>query len=268
MEPEQISAYEKDGFVNLGVLFTREEMAAVRAALFCVLLAPPPGVAVIREEGSSAVRSVMGWERAGGILDKFSRDERVLGPVQAIFGDGVVLHQVKYNPKAGEGHGDKWDPHRGFTFWHFLDGVPRAEGMISVFIALTDQTLENGAVQTWKGAHRLSLEQLREETDFSARQGEEGDTATRLSLQMKEECIELCDQQFERVYLTGQAGTVWLLDSLNLHASGSNEDDEDRDLVADVFRAISNKPLHPRKSEFLCGTSNEPLVSWKGPLLD
>lgn len=266
---QQNLEFQRDGFLNLGKLFTDMEVQAIRNAFEEILSNPTGGVEVIRESDSTAVRSVMGWEKAGGVLDAFVRDERVLVPIQSILGDKLVIHQTKYNPKAPRGKGERWDPHRGFTFWHFLDGVPNAEGMISVFIALTDQTIENGAVQTWRGAHHLTLEELQDETDFGNRNEDslEADTAAYLSLQIKPERIAEYDKRFERVYWTGPAGNIWLVHSCNLHSSPPNLSQNVRELIANVYRTTENYPLHPRSKEVLCGTSKEPLVPYRGKWL-
>lgn len=254
-------AFDADSFVNLGQIFTPHEVADVRAGFERVLQVAPPGVEIIRESGSGEVRSVMGWENADPVLDQFTRDVRVLEAVQSVIGDEVVFQQTKYNPKAPGGKGEKWDPHRGITYWHYRDGVPDPNKMISVFVALTEQTKENGATYTWKGAHYVTLADLKEETDFSlCKEGETSDdTAASLSIQIKPQKIAEYDQKFEKIYLEGPEGTVWLLDSRNLHASQPNRSHRVRILVANVYRSITNYPKHPRDKEFLCGTSKIPL---------
>lgn len=262
LNAEAIQTFEQDSILFLGQLFTEKEIGNVRAAFAKVLQAPPQGMEVIREGGpETTVRSVMGWENADPVLDRFVRDTRVLEVVQSVIGDDVVFHQTKYNPKAPSGKGEKWDPHRGITFWHYLDGVPDPKKMVSIFLALTEQTKENGATYTWKGAHHMTLEDLKEETDFGQRQeGETGaDTAAYLSLQIKPEKIAEYDKRFEKVDIVGPAGSVWLLDSRNLHASPPNKSDKVRELIANVYRSTDNFPLHPRDKEFLCGTSKVPL---------
>lgn len=268
LNASQLETYHADSLICLGQVFSPKEMQAVREAMERVLIAKPAGVEIIREEHSGEVRSVMGWEKGDPVLDHFSRDARVFEAVQSIIGDDVVFHQTKYNPKAPSGKGEKWDPHRGFTFWHHLDGVPDAAKMMSVFVAVTEQTKQNGATYTWKGAHNMTIADLKEETDFGGRKEGQtgGDTAAYLSLQIKPEKIEQYDGQFKKMHLEGPEGTVWLLDSRNLHASQPNLSDSVRTLVANVYRHITNAPKHPRPNEFLCGTSMMPLKSQEGEI--
>lgn len=259
---DAIKVFERDSILPLGELFTEKEVRNVRAAFARVLQAAPHGMEIIREGGpETTVRSVMGWENADPVLDHFVRDTRVLDVVQSVLGKRVVFHQTKYNPKAPSGKGEKWDPHRGITFWHYLDGVPDPKKIVSIFLALTEQTWQNGATYTWKGAHHMTLDDLRGETDFGSRnEGETGgDTAAHLSLQIKPEKIAEYDEKFEKMDIVGPAGSAWLLDSRNLHASPPNNSDEVRELIANVYRSTDNFPLHPRDQEFLCGTSRVPL---------
>lgn len=261
-----LKIFKEDSIVHLGQLFTVEEVTAVREAFNRVLQTSPQGVEIIRESNSGKVRSIMGWENADPVLDYFTRDIRVLEAVQSIIGNDVVFHQTKYNPKAPSGNGEKWDPHRGITFWHYLDGVPDPAKMISVFIALTEQTKENGAVYTWKAAHKVTLADLKAETDFGDRKDghTSGDTAAYLSLQIKPEKIAEYDIKFEKLLLEGPPGTVWFLDSRNLHASPPNISNSVRELIANVYRSTDNFPKHPRNEEFLCGTSKIPLKPYEG----
>ena len=263
---DALSTLEEESYVSLGQLFTLDEMNRVRESFDRVLETAPPGMEIIREHVHGPVRSVMGWQQADPVLDHFTRDRRVLEAVQSVLGPEVVFHQTKYNPKAPGGKGEKWDPHRGITFWHYLDGVPDPAKMVSVFIAVTDQTPQNGATFTWIGAHKVTLEDLRNETDFGQRKEGDAtsDTAAYLSLQIKAEKIVECDQKFKKVHIAGPAGSVWLFDSCNLHASQPNNSDQVRILIANVYRSKDNHPLHPRPHQFLACTSQVPLDFYSG----
>ena len=252
--------FVRDGFFQLERGFSFPELKEIRAAFRDLTEHPVSGVEIIREEYSFAVRSIMGWQRVRGTLANFATDERVLGAVRSILGGRIEFHQTKYNPKAGNSRGEKWDPHRGDTFWCWKDGVPTSKGLLSVFIALTDQTEGNGAVYVWKGSHVITLDQIRpfmlglEETKDETTK----DTAADLSLQISPEKLGDIDRNFERIMLTGPAGTVWVLDAGLLHASQANRSNDVRELVANVFRAEGNSPRHPRPEQYLC----EPTGNW------
>ena len=259
----ELDLYRRDGIFRLNNVFTPWEILAVQKEFAKVTTQHPDGVGIIREDGNSTVvRSIMGWQRGDGILSRFARDERIMRCVHAILGDQVVFHQTKCNPKAPDEMGEKWDPHRGDTFWCWKDGVPDPEGLMSVFIALTDQTEENGAVYAWPGSHEITLAQIRPHMlGLSEDQGFGKDTAANLSLQISPQRLEEIERTYRRVMLTGPAGTVWLLNAGLLHASQANRSTETRTLVANVYRRIDNRPQHPRTLQYLCEVSQQPIVS-------
>lgn len=260
---EQLDNFRRDGIFRLDNVFTFAELQAVQRAFEHAIADPPEGMGIIYEDHDpTVVRSIMGWQRSEGILSCFARDERIMTWVRAILGDQVVFHQTKCNPKAPSGKGEPWDPHRGDTFWCFRDGVPRSSGLLSVFIALTDQTEENGAVYAWPGSHAITLDQIKPHMlGLDESHGTERDTAATLSLQVSSEKLAEIERDCERMLLTGPAGTVWVLDAGTLHASQENGSDATRTLVANVFRRVDNPPAHPRSPRYLCETSPVPLLA-------
>lgn len=256
--------FRREGLLQLERLFSAEEMWRVQIAFDEMLANPPEGVGIIPEDGDPrVVRSVMGWQRCDGVLSRFARDARIMDWIWAILGDEVVFHQTKYNPKAPNLRGEKWDPHRGDTFWCFKDGVPRSSGLLSVFVAITDQTESNGAVFAWPGSHQITIDEIKLHLRGLEREQNDGqDTARDLSLQIRPEKLEEIDRTYRRRELTGPAGTVWLLDAGLLHASAANRSDLVRALVANVYRRRDNKPQHPRSQEYLCEVSDVPIVAW------
>lgn len=69
--------------------------------------------------------------------------------------------------------------------------------MMSVFIAMTDQTEENGAVYAWKGSHVVTLSEIRPRMlGLGEEKGLAQDTAAYLSLQIAPDMLEEYDQRF------------------------------------------------------------------------
>lgn len=253
-----IDGFTKNGIVCLGQLFSNTEVESICKAFEDLVRNPVEGVGVIHESNEKTVRSIMGWQRATGQLSSFASDQRILEPVKDILGESIEFHQTKYNSKSPDSDGgEKWDAHRGDTFWCIKDGVPDPSKILTVFIALTDQTERNGAVFAWEGSHTVSLEAIKEKIDGLEDEGDLGkDTAPYLSIQIREEELQGFHDEFKKVALEGVAGTVWILDAGLLHASGLNTSDKTRILVANVFRATDNRPKHPRHLHYLAEPAN------------
>jgi ectoine hydroxylase-related dioxygenase (phytanoyl-CoA dioxygenase family) len=150
--------YRRDGLVCLGRLFTNTEVENISRRFDDLSRELIDGIGVIRESNEKTIRSLMGWQRATGVLSAFASDQRILKPVKKILGENIEFHQTKYNSKSPSAvGGEKWDAHRGDTFWCLKDGIPDPHKILTVFVALTDQTKQNGAVFAWRGSHVVPL---------------------------------------------------------------------------------------------------------------
>ena len=219
-----------------------------------------PGVGIIYEEDGCTLRSVMGWQRAHGVLSNFAGNEIILHNIKSILGAKVEFHQTKYNPKAPDESGRPWEPHRGDTYWHYKDGIVDTHRMCSVFIAMTDQTENNGAVSVWKGSHVVTLEDIKSDmTGIETQDASSDDTGEKLSQTVVSGRLQEFNDLYPRVLLTGRAGTVWFLDPALLHESAANLSGQVRELVANVFRSTDNRPQHPREHAYLSEPANGPL---------
>jgi ectoine hydroxylase-related dioxygenase (phytanoyl-CoA dioxygenase family) len=202
----------------------------------------------------------MGWQRSRGLLRDFATDRRILGLVKQVLGPSIEFHQTKYNPKAHKRAGKRWDPHRGDSFWCLKDGVPNPDKILTVFIALTDQNEQNGAVLVWSGSHKISLDDTKSHLiGLDRKRNAKKDTSSYLSLQLDKSFMSRINREFKQVTLSGSAGTVWLINSGLVHASPPNNSNSIRVLVANVFRTTDNRPTTPRKQTFLSEPPNGPL---------
>ena len=246
---EMLYEYEKHGQICLKNFYLNSEMIEVQSELEQLICHPVNGVGLayedrVDESDRPVVRSIMGWHRCEGILGCLAKDKRVLSLVKAIIGENIEFHQTKYNPKAPFGHGDKWDPHRGDTYWCLQDGVPYPEKILTVLIAITDQTEENGALISWLGTHKITLDEIKPR--LNGCKGNEflsERASSSLPIQFEDGLLEEYERTYQKVQLTGKAGTVWLMHSSTVHASMPNKSDKVRGLVANVFRATDNRPL-------------------------
>jgi ectoine hydroxylase len=249
LSEKQIEEYKEKGYLYLGQLFSKEEIDATQAAFNKIHAGR--AVKIIYEEDGETIRSIMGWHHNQDLAE-FAKDEQVLQKVRDVLGGEVEFHQSKMNPKAPDENGEKWDPHRGDVFWCLKDGVPNPEGILTVFIALTEQTKENGAVIAWEGSHNISLSEMKEHITGIESNNAVADTASYLSVQINNKFLQHIDEKYERVSFEGDIGSVWLIHSGLLHESGSNQTTQTRKLIANVFRSKDNRPKHPRPQSYLC----------------
>lgn len=252
LQPIFRDQYEQNGFTIIPNFLTLEELVELQQTISHIENNPSIGKFIYEKDGIT-MRSLMSYHDNEPVLKKYTRLPKILNITKEIIGSPIYVSQSKINKKKPQ-KGKKWDIHRGFTFWHLLDAMPEAY-MISVFIFVTDQTIENGAIYALAGSHKeVNKEQLKDESLLLG--SREQDTAANLSIQIKKDYIEQYTSQYEKVYLTGKAGDLLLMHPLLLHASDSNESDASRDLMITVYNSIDNLPQNHRRPDYLC----EPFV--------
>jgi ectoine hydroxylase len=244
-----VISYLQNGYFALRSFYTLNDINTILEATKNCL--KNKNVQIIKEDDGKTIRSIMHYHLHNKILNQYSRDSRIIELIQQLIGTPVYISQSKINLKKGK-KGKKWDYHRGFTFWHLLDGKPEPK-MISVFICLTDQTKENGAVYVLKESHKnVSEKSIKEESEFINRTNHKKDTSSKLSIQIKENYIEKYQSEYEKEYLTGKAGDVFFMHPKLLHASDKNTTNISRDLMITVFNSIDNLPLKSDRPNYLC----------------
>lgn len=263
-----LAAYERDGYLKLAGVFDSSEVAAIRRAYRDCIEHALEGIKIIYEDDDTTVRSIMSYHQRHPILDRYTRDSRVLKIINDIVQAPVYVSQSKINPKApksiGDVKGKKWAYHRGFAFWHLLDGMPKP-AMVSAFIYLTEQTEENGALYALKGSHEnVTVDSIKRELGFEEKGtgARADDTSEYLSLQILPKILEEYQQRYERVFLTGQPGDLMLMDSRLLHASDDNNTNKSRDVMITVYNPTDNLPQHPRQESFLCEPDHKAMTAW------
>lgn len=255
--------FRRDGYCTLPECFTQKQMRDLIEAFDDIVMTRLEGVGIIPETDGTTIRSIMGGHRHPRV-DEWERHPIMSGFLSQLLGPDYERLQTKYNPKAGMQDGvalgKKWDPHRGDTYWVWKDGVmgPQEEedlapeGMVTMLVAVTDQTLDNGPLWAWKGTHQLKLSEVRPHMTGleSLRGGTERDTAAELSLQFTPKFLAYLDDNFEKVPLVGPTGTVWPMHSSTIHVSSDNLSPDTRILVANVYRRADHWARHPRPEPY------------------
>lgn len=97
LSPAQLAQFDDLGYVYLPECFSPEEIAAIRRASQDVLEQPRPEV--WREKDGSP-RTAFACQKYNEMCRRMVTDERLVEPVEQLFGESVYLHQFKINAKA------------------------------------------------------------------------------------------------------------------------------------------------------------------------
>lgn len=113
-----------------------------------------PGGAIEVETPMHFGPAIFDLVRSPAILDLV---ERLIGPEIT----SNPIQHVRIKPPSRLLHGDETRPHLTITDWHQDQGVTHAEAdatrMVTVWVAISDATEENGCLQVVPGTHRESL---------------------------------------------------------------------------------------------------------------
>ena len=228
----QVEQFNRDGYLLFPELFSRREIAVLRAET--ARLANIEAETVIRER-TGGVRSIFrvhehdGATRSGA-FHALVRTPRVLRPtMQALGTDEVYVYHTKINTKPAI-EGTVWMWHQDYGSWK-RDGCPRPD-MATFAVMLTDSVEMNGALYVVPGSHKRGrIEPYYDEN-----------TSYKFWAVPKAQMIEMLKSSPTPVPIVGPAGTAALFHCNLLHASGHNLSAEDRWHIYISFNACANAP--------------------------
>ena len=165
------------------------------------------------------------------VFKKWMTNSQIKPILKQLFNEDVVLTLAHHNsimtkmPK--ESSRTSW--HQDRRYWHFENN-----DLISVWLSLDDEYLENGLLEFIPGSHKLDLkkEQFDEKSNF---------------LDTHPKNIEIIK---EKVHTTLKKGDIVLFHCKTLHHASKNKTDKAKISFVYTVRAKSNKALLNTRSDF------------------
>ncbi|MCU6435695.1 phytanoyl-CoA dioxygenase family protein [Undibacterium sp. Jales W-56] len=238
---EQRQQFHDDGYLVLPAQVDAAMCEAIIAFAQQQLdddVAPIEYEADTRYPGAPASRDAEGGLTARRLLQAVSRSETLRGwatgaaltqPLRQLLGDELCLVQAHHNcimtkqPRFSSLTG--W--HRDSRYWSFQ----RAE-LISAWLALRNETVENGCLLVIPGSHRMSIEAAQLDTAQFLR----ADSPANQSLLAQARPVIL------------QQGDVLLFHSNLFHAAGCNQTRQTKFSFVTTYRAADNPALPGSRS--------------------
>ncbi|TAH19098.1 MAG: phytanoyl-CoA dioxygenase family protein [Cytophagales bacterium] len=221
-----LPAFEKDGYVIIKNFLSKEE-----AQLMYQTAIDDDAVSKnsfdLNDTQGFRTRLALWYTPGDDVYSMYSRSEKAVEAAELILGGTVGHYHSKLMQK--EPHkGGAWEWHQDYGYWYnngFL--FPQ---MVSIMVALTEATKENGCMQVIRGSHKMD----RINHNMTGEQAG-------ADMEKVEEALK----KMELVYVTLEAGDALFFHANLLHRSNANLSDKARWSLISVYNLVSNVPYKP-----------------------
>ena len=230
LSASQKAQYEQDGYLIVENFINPEEVTLLSG------LATEDTVRnnsfEFKDQSGKHTKLTLWFTPGDDTFGLLTRTSKIVGAVQTLLGEGEVCHfhskLMQKEPRVG----GAWEWHQDYGYW-YKNGFLFPDAMISVMVALTEATKENGCLQVLKGSHKMG----RVEHMFAGEQ--QG-----ADMPFVEEALKL----FERVYVELEAGDILFFHSNILHMSEANLSDRPRWSLISAYNLSYNKPFREKNT--------------------
>ncbi|TAN21707.1 MAG: phytanoyl-CoA dioxygenase family protein [Chitinophagaceae bacterium] len=225
---KEITNYKKDGYIIVRGFLSKEEVAKLSKTAFGDENIKNHAFELNDKTGKKT-RLTEWYNPQNDIYGMLARSKRMIESVDKLMdGDGKVCHfhskLMQKQPKVG----GAWEWHQDYGYWYKNEFL-FPDQMISVMIAITDATKENGCLQVIKGSHKMG----RVEHGLSGEQ-----------TGASEHYVDLALKTMDLVYVELKAGDALLFHSNLLHRSNANLSNKPRWSLISCYNRSSNAPYN------------------------
>jgi phytanoyl-CoA hydroxylase len=224
LTPAQIEQYHREGYLIIKAFLKPEEAAKLYEVAVEDDAVSKNAININDSSGKKSKLSL--WYKPGNdIYGLLTRSKSLVEAVDSLLeGDAPVCHfhskLMQKEPKVG----GAWEWHQDYGYWYKNEFLFPNQ-LMSVMIAISEATQQNGCLQVIKGSHKLG----RVEHGFS---GEQVGASQRY--------VDLCLQSMERVYVELEPGDILFFHSNLLHRSEANLSDKPRWSMISCYNRASN----------------------------
>lgn len=255
LTPEQISLYQRDGYLIVKNFLSNEEIKKLQAIAF------EDGVMRkhafdLNDQTGKKTKLTLWYKPGNDTYGLLTRSNRMVSSVNELMdGDSLVCHfhskLMQKEPKVG----GAWEWHQDYGYWYKNEFL-LPEQMMSVMIAITDANKENGCLQVIKGSHKMG----RIEHGFAGEQ-----------VGASQHYVDLALKTMELVYVEIKAGDALFFHSNILHRSEANTSGSARWSLIAVYNRAANIPYNePSQSSTIPVdvVPDEALLKWNAETID
>jgi ectoine hydroxylase-related dioxygenase (phytanoyl-CoA dioxygenase family) len=221
--PDEISQFNRDGYVIVRGLFNAEETENLRTTSRQDQALKAAGRDLLDASGTATKLAL--WNQAGDdLMGMIARSERIVNRMEQLLGGEVYHWHSKMSMKEPR-VGGAWEWHQDYGYWY--NNGCLTPNLASCFIAVDPNTQENGCMQLLRGSHLLGR----------INHGRFGDQ-TGADPERVGEVIK----RLELVYAVLAPGDALFFHSNTLHCSGQNKSEHPRWSLICCYNRRDNDP--------------------------
>jgi len=221
---EQISAYHLDGFLIIKNFFSNAEISKLYDTAIHDTAVSRNAINVNDRTGKSSKLSL--WYKPGDdVYGLLTRSYRMVSAANLLLdGDSAVCHYHSKLMQKEPRVGGAWEWHQDYGYWYKNEFL-FPDQMLSVMIAFTDATKENGCLQVIRGSHKIG----RVEHGFSGEQVGASQTFVDLAL-----------KTMDHIFVELKGGDALFFHSNLLHRSEANLSENPRWSLISCYNRQTN----------------------------
>lgn len=183
----------------------------------------------LNDQSGKKTKLALWFTPGNDIYGLLTRSERVVNATgQLLDGDAPVCHfhskLMQKEPRVG----GAWEWHQDYGYWYKNEFL-LPDQMMSVMVAITEATPENGCLQVIRGSHRMG----RIEHGFAGEQ-----------VGVSQRYVDLALKTMDLVYVALKPGDALFFHSNLLHRSEANLSDHARWSIISCYNRQSNVPYN------------------------
>ncbi len=229
LTPAQIQQYNQEGYLIIRSFLNAEEVEKLYQVAITDRAASKNAINVNDSSGKRSKLSL--WYKPGDdVYGLLTRSQQLVDSVDQLLdkkADGSQAAVCHFHSKLMQKEprvGGAWEWHQDYGYWYKNEFL-LPDQMMSVMVAITDATPENGCLQVIRGSHKMG----RVEHGFA---GEQVGASQRY--------VDLALNTMELVYVELKAGDVLFFHSNILHRSEANLSDQPRWSMISCYNRQSN----------------------------
>lgn len=250
LSDEQIAQYHQDGYLIISNLFSSEEINR----LYQVAI---DDAAISRhsydlnDQSGKKTKLALWFTPGNDMYSLLTRSERIVQSVDKLLdSSSPVCHfhskLMQKEPRVG----GAWEWHQDYGYWYKNEFL-LPEQMLSVMVAITEATKENGCLQVIEGSHKMG----RVEHGFAGEQ-----------VGASQHYVDLALKTMALIYVELKPGDALFFHSNLLHRSEANLSENARWSLISCYSRQGNVPYNEPSTSCITPLETVPddaLLTWK-----